>query len=221
MVEIQNRMIYAYSQAITAVLTQVSGSGANIDAMSDTRKQAGATSQSSTAFVAEGTTAEPGTVTVAYDKINLAYIGLPKWIHDQDHFPEYVSSVRQDSQKCAVPRSIAELNDKEYAIVNDTTCNDIDCQMKDKCSYWNNVVNASEERIANIAVLSSFDIYTSLMNYIDVSDVNVENTVQDTLEDEIEIEETLQAAEECTDDNLTDEQRALRWVQQTIERRNR
>ena len=73
MVEIQNRMIYAYSQAITAVLTQVSGSGANIDAMSDTRKQAGATSQSSTAFVAEGTTAEPGTVTVAYDKINLAY----------------------------------------------------------------------------------------------------------------------------------------------------
>ena len=156
-----------------------------------------------------------------HNKINLAYIGLPKWLHDQDHFPEYISAVRQDSQKCAVPRSIAELNDKEYAIVNDTTCNDIDCQMKDKCSYWNNVVNASEERIANIAVLSSFDIYTSLMNYIDVSDVNVENTVQDTLEDEIEIEETLQAAEECTDDNLTDEQRALRWVQQTIERRNR
>ena len=73
MLELQKRMIYAYSVAPTAVLTQVSGSGANIDAMSDTRKQAGATSQSSTAFVAEGSTAEPGTVTVSYDKVNLAY----------------------------------------------------------------------------------------------------------------------------------------------------
>ena len=91
MVEIQNRMIYAYSQAITAVLTQVSGSGANIDAMSDTRKQAGATSQSSTAFVAEGTTAEPGTVTVAYDKINLAYTtsGIGQTTDTGTTFPVY------------------------------------------------------------------------------------------------------------------------------------
>ena len=73
MVEVQNRMIYAYGVSPTAVITVVSGSGANIAAMSDTRKQAGATSQSSTAFVAEGSTAEPGTVTVSYDKINLAY----------------------------------------------------------------------------------------------------------------------------------------------------
>ena len=91
MVEIQNRMIYAYSQAITVVLTQVSGSGANIDAMSDTRKQAGATSQSSTAFVAEGTTAEPGTVTVAYDKINLAYTtsGIGQTTDTGTTFPVY------------------------------------------------------------------------------------------------------------------------------------
>ena len=73
MVEVQKRMIYAYGVSPTAVITVVSGSGANIAAMSDTRKQAGATSQSSTAFVAEGSTAEPGTVTVSYDKINLAY----------------------------------------------------------------------------------------------------------------------------------------------------
>ena len=73
LVEVQSRMIYAYSQNITATLTQVSDSGANITSMDDTRQQAGATSQSASAFVAEGTTAEPGTVTVTYDKINLAY----------------------------------------------------------------------------------------------------------------------------------------------------
>ena len=73
MVEVQNRMIYAYGVSPTAVITQVSGSGALVDAMSDTRLQAGATSQSSSAFVAEGSTAEPSVVTVTYDKINLAY----------------------------------------------------------------------------------------------------------------------------------------------------
>ena len=73
MVEVQKRMIYAYGSNPTAVLTQVSGSGALVDSMDDTRLKAGATSQSTTAFVAEGSTAEPGTVTVSYDKINLAY----------------------------------------------------------------------------------------------------------------------------------------------------
>jgi len=72
-VEVQARAIYHYSTSPTAVITQVASSGANITAMDDTRTSAGATSQSSTAFVAEGTTAEPGTVTVTYDKINLAY----------------------------------------------------------------------------------------------------------------------------------------------------
>ncbi len=72
-VEIQKRMIYAYSQGITAVLTQVSSSGANINSMDDTRTSAGAVSQNASAFVAEGTTAEPGTVTVTFDKINLEF----------------------------------------------------------------------------------------------------------------------------------------------------
>ena len=67
------KAIYQYSLDPTAVLTVVSSSGANIDAISDTRLEAGATSQSSTAFVAEASTAEPGTVTVSYDKINFAY----------------------------------------------------------------------------------------------------------------------------------------------------
>ena len=72
-VEVQKRAIYAYSQSPTAVLTQVASNGALVTGMNDTRLKAGATSQSTSAFVAEGTTAEPATVTVAFDKINLAY----------------------------------------------------------------------------------------------------------------------------------------------------
>ena len=92
MVEVQKRMIYAYGVSPTAVLTQVSSSGALIAAMSDTRLQAGATSQSSTAFVAEGSTAEPGTVTVSYDKINLAYTATGSISNTADNgttFPVY------------------------------------------------------------------------------------------------------------------------------------
>ena len=64
--------IFVYAGGPTSVLTQVSGSG-SLAAMSDTRKTAGATSTNASAFVAEGTTAEPGTATVAYDKVNQAY----------------------------------------------------------------------------------------------------------------------------------------------------
>jgi hypothetical protein len=71
--EWQQKAIYVYSQSPTAVLTQVASSGALINSMDDTRTKAGATSQNASAFVAEGTTAEPATVTVSYDKINLAY----------------------------------------------------------------------------------------------------------------------------------------------------
>ena len=108
MLELQKRMIYAYSVAPTAVLTQVSGSGANIDAMSDTRKQAGATSQSSTAFVAEGSTAEPGTVTVSYDKVNLAYTtsGVGQVTDTGTSFPVYYDG--DGSIHCC---SLADLKD--------------------------------------------------------------------------------------------------------------
>jgi len=64
--------IFVYAGGPTAVLTQVSGSG-SLAAMSDTRKTAGATSTNASAFVAEGSTAEPGTATVAYDKVTLTY----------------------------------------------------------------------------------------------------------------------------------------------------
>jgi hypothetical protein len=67
-VQWQAAAIYVYAQAPTSVLTVVSGSG-SLAAMSDTRKMAGASSTNVSAFVAEGSTAEPGTQTVSYDKV--------------------------------------------------------------------------------------------------------------------------------------------------------
>tara|TARA_R110000796_G_scaffold184137_1_gene300718 strand:+ start:613 stop:1575 length:963 start_codon:yes stop_codon:yes gene_type:complete len=61
---------YLYAQAPTVTLTVVSGSGTLTPGLTDTRMKAGAASQNSSAFVAEGSTAEPATVTgTAYDKI--------------------------------------------------------------------------------------------------------------------------------------------------------
>ena len=70
-VDIQERMIYYYGSDPSVALSVDTGSAQNLDAMSDTRKSAGATSQSASAFVAEGTTAEPGTVTVSYDRVGM------------------------------------------------------------------------------------------------------------------------------------------------------
>lgn len=92
LVEVQKRLCYAYGTSPTAVITVVSSSGALVDAMSDTRMQAGATSQSATAFVAEASTAEPTTVTVSYDKINLAYTatsGISNTTDTGTTFPVY------------------------------------------------------------------------------------------------------------------------------------
>ena len=69
----RQKMQFVYSQNPTAVLTQVANSGANIAAMSDTRTQAGATGQDATNFDLVAETADVATVTVAFDKINLAY----------------------------------------------------------------------------------------------------------------------------------------------------
>ena len=105
MVEVQNRMIYAYGVSPTAVLTQVSGSGALVDSMDDTRMQAGATSQSSTAFVAESSTAEPSVVTVTYDKINLAYTATGSISNTSDSgttFPVYFDGTNDIIAVCFI-----------------------------------------------------------------------------------------------------------------------
>ena len=60
---------YLYSTAPTVTVTVVSGSGTLSPTMADTRLKAGAASTDAAAFVAEGTTAEPATVTVNYDTL--------------------------------------------------------------------------------------------------------------------------------------------------------
>ena len=64
-----NHICYLYGGNPSVTLTVDTGSAQNLQAMSDTRLKAGAASTNSSAFVAEGTTAEPATVTVNYDKI--------------------------------------------------------------------------------------------------------------------------------------------------------
>ena len=63
--------INLYAAAPSVRLAKVSGSG-TLAAMTDTRTSAGAVSNSSSAFVAEGSTAEPGTITVTYDLLSEA-----------------------------------------------------------------------------------------------------------------------------------------------------
>ena len=109
-VEVQERAIFAYGAAPTAVLTQVSADGALVDPMVDTRTQAGATSQNASAFVAEGTTAEPSAVTVSYDKINLAYTASGSVGETSDTgttFPVYYDNTTSSIQAM----SIADLQD--------------------------------------------------------------------------------------------------------------
>tara|TARA_B100001175_G_C19510982_1_gene643855 strand:- start:1852 stop:2790 length:939 start_codon:yes stop_codon:yes gene_type:complete len=89
-VEWQKAAIFVYASGPTSVLTVVSGSG-SLAAMSDTRKMAGAASTSTTAFVAEGTTAEPGTNTVSYDKVTqtLTTSGVGQTADSGTTFPVY------------------------------------------------------------------------------------------------------------------------------------
>ena len=63
-----DQIVYQYSLSPSVVLSVV-GSGGNLGTITDTRKQAGAMSTSTTSFPAESSTAEPSTVTINYDKI--------------------------------------------------------------------------------------------------------------------------------------------------------
>jgi len=64
-----NHAINLYAGSPSVTLSKVSGSG-TLAAITDTRTAAGAVSNNSSAFVAEGTTQEPQTVTVTYDLIS-------------------------------------------------------------------------------------------------------------------------------------------------------
>ena len=71
LVEWYTYIAYLYAKSPTVTVTVVSGSGTlSPSGMTDTRLKAGAASTNASAFVAEGSTAEPATVTgTTYDKI--------------------------------------------------------------------------------------------------------------------------------------------------------
>ena len=69
--EIVDQCVYQYSLSPSVALSVVSSSG-TLSAINDTRKSAGAQSTSASSFPSEGTTQEPQTVTVTYDKVSEA-----------------------------------------------------------------------------------------------------------------------------------------------------
>ncbi len=73
----------------------VVGSGGSLDAMSDTRLQAGAASTSTTAFPSEATTAEPSVVTVSYDKITETRATVTPTTDTGKTWPVYYNSSNQ------------------------------------------------------------------------------------------------------------------------------
>lgn len=74
--EITNRCVYLYGGSPSVTLSQVSSGGNISPTMTDTRKQAGAYGTRVDRFPTEGETAEPGTVTVNYDRISQTVASL-------------------------------------------------------------------------------------------------------------------------------------------------
>ncbi|QOI69061.1 hypothetical protein Mosig_00097 [Pelagibacter phage Mosig EXVC030M] len=92
--EIVDQIVYQYSQNPSVTLSVVS-SGGSLDAMSDTRLQAGAASTSATAFPSEATTAEPSVVTVSYDKITETRATVTPTTDTGKTWPVYYNSSNQ------------------------------------------------------------------------------------------------------------------------------
>ena len=80
--------LYGSSPSVTLSVVGSSGSLASLD---DTRLAAGATSQSSTAFPNEATTAEPSTVTVTYDKVTKTNASVSPTVDTGTTWPVYIN----------------------------------------------------------------------------------------------------------------------------------
>ena len=90
--EIVKQTVYQYSTDPSVVLSVVS-SGGNLTGLSDTRLQAGSQSTSATSAPSEGTTAEPSTVTVSYDKITSTSTGGSDTTDSGKTFPVYLDGL--------------------------------------------------------------------------------------------------------------------------------
>lgn len=92
--EVVDQIVYQYSLNPSVTLSVVGSSG-SLDAMSDTRLQAGAASTSTTAFPSESTTAEPSVVTVTYDKISETRATVTPTTDTGKTWPVYYNSSNQ------------------------------------------------------------------------------------------------------------------------------
>ena len=92
--ELIARAVYQYSTSPSVVLSVVS-SGGSLGTISDTRKQAGAVSTSNSSFPSEGTTQEPQTVTVNFDKIQNTTTTSTPTADTGKTFPVYYNSSGQ------------------------------------------------------------------------------------------------------------------------------
>ena len=91
---IVDQIIYQYSLNPSVALSVVS-SGGNLGTITDTRKQAGSYSTSTTAFPSEATTAEPSTVTVSYSKINSSTASVSPTTDTGKTWPSYYNASGQ------------------------------------------------------------------------------------------------------------------------------
>ena len=92
--EIIDQIIYQYSLSPSVTLSVV-GSGGNLGTITDTRKTAGAYSWNASAFPSEATTAEPGTVTVSYSKINQTVATVSPTADTGKTWPSYYNASGQ------------------------------------------------------------------------------------------------------------------------------
>ena len=92
--EVVDQIVYQYSQNPSVTLSVVGSSG-SLDAMSDTRLQAGAASTSTTSTPSEATTAEPSVVTVTYDKISETRATVTPTTDTGKTWPVYYNSSNQ------------------------------------------------------------------------------------------------------------------------------
>ena len=102
-----NHICYLYGGNPSVTLTVDTGSAQNLQAMSDTRLKAGAASTSTSAFVAEGTTAEPATVTVTYDRVAQTYASVSPTVDTGTTWPVYFDSSTNSIQAM----SLADIKD--------------------------------------------------------------------------------------------------------------
>jgi len=91
---IVDQVVYQYSLNPSVALSVVS-SGGNLGTITDTRKQAGAYSSSATNYPSEATTAEPGTVTVNYSKINSSTASVSPTTDTGKTWPVYYNASGQ------------------------------------------------------------------------------------------------------------------------------